>query len=62
MSSVSYIVDSGIARIQEYTELLVQHAAIKETGKEYIKKLQYAIQLEEHVSITKSITNKYTMI
>ena len=59
---LKYSKEDKLNLIQEYTELLVQHAAIKETGKEYIKKLQYAIQLEEHVSITKSITNKYTMI
>lgn len=55
-----YQKEGKLQLLNEYSELLLQHAAIQEKDKEYIKKMEYAIQLEEHVSITKSITNKYT--
>ena len=45
--------------LNEYTELLIQHSAISETDKEYIEKIQNAIQLEEHVNSFKELTNKY---
>lgn len=45
--------------LNEYTELLLQHDAINQKGKEYIEKLQSAIQLENHIEKVKQITNKY---
>ena len=45
--------------LDEYTELLIQHSAISEMDRTYIEKIQYAIQLEEHVNSLKEITNKY---
>lgn len=45
--------------LNEYTELLIQHSAIYETDREYIEKIQNAIQLEEHLNSLKEITNKY---
>ena len=45
--------------LDEYTELLIQHSAISEMDREYMEKLQNAIQLEEHINSLKEITNKY---
>ena len=47
--------------IDEYTELLILHSAISDIDREYIEKIQYAIQLEEHVNSLKEITNKYLL-
>ena len=46
------------ALIDEFTQLLIKHAALKD--KEYINKIQLAIQLEEHVKAFSNIKNKYT--
>jgi ATP-dependent DNA helicase RecQ len=48
------------ALIDEFTQLLIKHAALKD--KEYINKIQLAIQLEEHVKAFSNIKNKYTEI
>ena len=45
--------------LDEYTELLIQHAAIQPEGKEYMDKIQSAIQLEEHISEVKNLTHNY---
>lgn len=45
--------------LNEYTELLIKHSAI--IDKEYINKLQTAIQLEQHMIELKNIINKYTI-
>lgn len=55
-----YVEEGKLALLNEYTELLLQHAAIKEEGREYIKNIQNVIQLEEHISKIKLITNKFT--
>lgn len=44
--------------IDEFTNLLLQHAALKD--EEYIDKIQLAIELEEHVSDINNINDKYT--
>lgn len=46
--------------IEEFTQLLVRHEALKE--KKYINKIQLAIQLEEHAKEISNFYNKYTEI
>lgn len=46
--------------IEEFTQLLVRHEALKD--KEYINKIQLAIQLEEHANEISNFYNKYTEI
>lgn len=46
--------------IEEVTQLLVRHEALKD--KEYINKIQLAIQLEEHAKEISNFYNKYTEI
>lgn len=45
--------------LKDFTNLLIKHRAMSEEGRVYFKKLQYAIQLEEHVANLKEITNIY---
>ena len=53
-----YMDEGKSALIDEFTQLLIKHAALKD--KEYINKIQLAIQLEEHVKAFSNIKNKYT--
>lgn len=53
-----YMDEGKSALIDEYTQLLIKHAALKD--KEYINKIQLAIQLEEHAKRISNIKNKYT--
>ena len=54
-------INSGKADIiDEYTNLLIAHSAIK--NKEYINKIQLAIQLDDHVTAINRITNKYAQL
>lgn len=46
--------------IDEYTNLLIAHSAIK--NKEYINKIQLAIQLDDHVTAINRITYKYVQL
>lgn len=46
--------------IEEFTQLLVRHEALKD--KKYINKIQLAIQLEEHAKEISNFYNKYTEI
>lgn len=55
-----YMDEGKSALIDEFTQLLIKHAALKD--KEYINKIQLAIQLEEHVKAFSNIKNKYTEI
>lgn len=55
---IQYLSDGNFALIDEFTQLLVKHAALKD--KEYIDKIQLAIQLEEHVNELINISKKYT--
>lgn len=53
-----YMDEGKSALIDEFTQLLIKHAALKD--KEYINKIQLAIQLEEHAKEISNIKNKYT--
>lgn len=53
-----YMDEGKSVLIDEFTQLLIKHAALKD--KEYINKIQLAIQLEEHVKAFSNIKNKYT--
>lgn len=55
---IQYLSDGNFALIDEFTQLLVKHAALKD--KEYIDKIQLAIQLEGHVNELINISKKYT--
>ena len=55
---IQYLSDGNSALIDEFTQLLVKHAALKD--KEYIDKIQLAIQLEGHVNELINISKKYT--
>lgn len=52
-----YMKEGKSTLIDEFTQLLIKHAALKD--KEYINKIQLAIQLEEHVKEISNIKNKY---
>jgi ATP-dependent DNA helicase RecQ len=45
--------------IGEYADLLVQHAALDSTRRDYIKKLMTLSQLKKHLNQVKLITSKY---
>ena len=53
-----YMDEGKSALIDEFTQLLIKHAALKD--EEYINKIQLAIQLEEHVKAFSNIKNRYT--
>lgn len=53
-----YLNEGKSALIDEFTQLIVKHAALKD--KEYMNKIQLAIQLEEHANKISNIENKYT--
>ena len=53
-----YMDEGKPAMIDEFTQLLIKHEALKD--KEYINKIQLAIQLEEHAKRISNIKNKYT--
>lgn len=53
-----YMDECKSALIDEFTQLLIKHAALKD--QEYINKIQLAIQLEEHAKAISNIKNKYT--
>lgn len=53
-----YMDEGKSALIDEFTQLLIKHAALKD--KEYINKILLAIQLEEHAKAISNIKNKYT--
>lgn len=55
---IQYLSDGNSALIDEFTQLLVKHAALKD--KVYIDKIQLAIQLEGHVNKLINISKKYT--
>lgn len=46
--------------LNEFVDLLVEHAAIDESRRDYLQKLQSYIQLRNHLSVIKDITIKYT--
>lgn len=55
---IQYLSDDNSALIDEFTQLLVKHAALKDA--EYIDKIQAIIQFEEHVKGLIDISKKYT--
>lgn len=54
-----YKKNNKMSLLDEFSDLLIEHKAIEEKDREYIKKLQSSIQLEEHISELKKITTKY---
>ena len=52
-----YLENNKLYLFDEFTKLLIKHSAIR--NKEYINKIQLAIQLEEHISRINNIKNKY---
>lgn len=52
-----YMSDGKSSQIEEFTKLLVEHNALKD--KEYMGKIQLAIQLEDHANEINKIVNKY---
>ena len=53
-----YMNSGKVNLIDEFTNLLISHSAIKD--KEYINKIQLAIQLDDHVTAINKINYKYT--
>ena len=45
--------------LDEYTQLLIDHTALLPEDKEYIEKIQLAVQLEIHADELNSINQKY---
>lgn len=52
-----YMSEGKFSQIEEFTQLLVEHNALKD--KEYMGKIQLAIQLEDHANGINKIVNKY---
>lgn len=52
-----YMSEGKFSQIEEFTKLLVEHNALKD--KEYMGKIQLAIQLEDHANEINKIVNKY---
>ncbi len=58
---ISYYTKIGKTNfIDEYTNLLVSHAAIDKSRKDYLKKLNYYIVLRKHLYAVNNILTKYT--
>ena len=57
-----YAKQGKLGLLNEYTNLLLQHAAILPEGKGYIEKIQLAIQLEEHIAEINRINQIYKEI
>ena len=57
-----YTSQGKLGLLNEYTDLLLQHKAILPEEKEYIEKMQQAIQLEEHVAEFKRMNQIYKEI
>ena len=57
-----YTSENKLNLLDEYTELLIQHAAILPEGRKYIEKIQLAIQLEMHKDELNNINQKYRAI
>lgn len=53
-----YIENGQSNLIEEFTELLIEHAALR--NKEYFEKIQLAIQLEDHATELYNIQNRFT--
>lgn len=58
---LSYYMKKGNTDLlNEYANLLVKHAAIDESRKDYLEKLQVYVQLRNHLNTLNLITSKYT--
>ena len=57
-----YASQGKLGLLNEYTDLLLQHKAILLENKEYLEKIQDAIQLEEHVAELNRINQIYKEI
>jgi ATP-dependent DNA helicase RecQ len=57
---IEYYTSKGNLEIlDEYVDLLISHAAIDESRKDYLQKLSTYIQLKKHLNNLKTIVNKY---
>lgn len=54
-----YYSEGKLNLLDEFTDLLIQHTAILPEGRDYIEKIQLAVQLEMHVDELKTINQKY---
>ena len=54
-----YSSEDKLNLLDEFTDLLIQHKAIPPEGRDYIEKIQFAVQLEMHVDELKTINQKY---
>lgn len=54
-----YYSEGKLNLLDEFTGLLIQHTAILPEGRDYIEKIQLAVQLEMHVDELKTINQKY---
>ena len=55
-----YYSQGKLKLLAEYTELLINHRAILPDGRDYIEKIQLAVQLENHLDKIKIINQKYS--
>lgn len=55
-----YTKQGNLKTLNEFSNLLVSHAAIDESRKDYLQKLQTYIYLKNHLNELKQITTKYT--
>ena len=54
-----YYSEGKLNLLDEFTDLLIQHTAIPPEGRDYIEKIQLAVQLEMHVDELRTINQKY---
>lgn len=55
-----YSNNGNLKLLDEYADLLVAHAAIDESKKDYLQKLHTYIQLRKHLNSLNNIISKYT--
>ena len=54
-----YTSKNNLMLLDEYADLLISHAAIDESRKDYLQKLSSYIQLKRHLNNLKNIVSKY---
>jgi ATP-dependent DNA helicase RecQ len=54
-----YYSEGKLNLLDEFTDLLIQHTAIPSEGRDYIEKIQLAVQLDMHLADLKTINQKY---
>lgn len=57
-----YTIEGKLNLLNEFTDLLIKHNAILLIHKNYIEKIQYAVQLELHLEELKLINQNYKAI